>query len=61
MRLRIQVSIEQDQYTPGKQPDYSVSGNLQLHEDFEVGNLQFLEVCRILGQFDELAKKVKKP
>ena len=55
MKLRISISIEPEY---GKE---NVQGNLQLNEQFEVGSLDFLEVCRILGQFDELAKKVKKP
>ena len=55
MKLRINISIE---------PDYStrenVSGNFQLNESFDIGSLDFLEVCHVLGQFDELAKRLKK-
>jgi hypothetical protein len=57
VKLRISISVEPD-YDPSKREN--VSGNLQLQEQFEVGSLDFLEVCRILGQFDELAKRLSR-
>ena len=54
LRLRINVSIEPGDYSSG-------NGQLQINEQFEVPNLGFLEMCRILGEFDALAQKFKPP
>ena len=60
MKLRISISIEPE-YDPQRRMTENVTGDLSLQEEFQLGALNFLEVCRILGQFDDLAKRVKKP
>ncbi|MCI4357363.1 MAG: hypothetical protein L3K18_09580 [Thermoplasmata archaeon] len=53
LRLRISVSIQPES------GNYTSNGNLEVREDFEIPQMGFLEMCRILGQFQELASKFK--
>lgn len=48
LRVRIEISVEQKNY----------NGGLRLMQEFTLGARDFLEMAKILGQFDELAKKI---
>jgi hypothetical protein len=56
MKLRVNIPIEQDY----QKPDPNVSGNFSLNEEFNIGTVDFLQVCTILGQFNDLAKRLRK-
>lgn len=56
MKLRISVVLQPD-YGPSGQ-EKGISGDLRLDQEFTICSLNFLEVCRVLSQFDELAKKI---
>ncbi len=51
LNLRIEVSISQSNYG---------QGNLHLREELEIAEVDFLEMAQILGQFKELADRVRK-
>jgi hypothetical protein len=51
LRLRIEVNIEQSDY--GR-------GGLHLRQEMSVDDLDFLEMAKVLGQFQELAERVNK-
>ena len=38
--------------------DYG-SGTLRVYQEISIPAKEFLELCRILGEFDELAKKIR--
>lgn len=50
-KLSIRISI--------RPSDYSGSG-LEIHEEVELAVEGFMEMCKVLGKFDELAKQIKK-
>jgi len=50
LNLRIEVNISQD---------YG-QGNLHLREEIQIAEVDFLEMAKILGQFNELADRVRK-
>lgn len=49
IRIRIAISVEQKNYT----------GGLRLEQEFAIGARDFLEMAKVLGQFDDLAKKIE--
>ena len=49
MQVRISVSIYNQQ----------TSGSLNVEEVFVINDIEFLEMSKILGQFHELAQRVK--
>lgn len=48
LKVRIEISVEQENY----------SGGLRLAQQFTLSARDFLEMAKILGQFDDLAKKI---
>lgn len=60
MRLRVSVTLEPDQsdYDSQRTTGGYIGGNLQLSQQFELESVGFLDACRFLGQFDDLAKKI---
>lgn len=50
LSITIQVDIYQDSRT---------GGPLSLRQQFNIRQCDFTEACRILGEFDTLAKKIK--
>lgn len=48
MQLSITVSLRSD-----------FGDRLEVREDFEMGQIDFLEMAKILGQFHDLAQKLK--
>jgi hypothetical protein len=51
LAIRIQVSIQPQDYS---------SGGVNLTEEFKVSQVEFMEVCKILGQFHDLAVKIER-
>lgn len=51
LQIRINISIEKSPY---------FNERLTVKQEFTVKNQDFIGVCKILGQIDELAEKVKK-
>jgi hypothetical protein len=42
-----------------KQSDLGTLGQIELSESFQIDCRDFIGMCKILGQFEELAKKIK--
>jgi hypothetical protein len=40
-------------------PQYGAQGDLRVEESFEFPTTSFTEICRILGQFHDLAEKIR--
>lgn len=51
LTLRVQVSIQPQDYS---------TGGINLLEEFKVSQVEFMEVCKILGQFHDLATKIER-
>ncbi len=51
LNLRIEVNLVQSEYG---------SGGLHLREEIEIAQADFLEMAKILGQFHDLAEKIKR-
>ena len=51
LNLRIEVNVSQSEYS---------SGGLHLREDLHIHEMDFLEMAKILGQFHDLAEKIKR-
>ena len=51
LNLRIEVNVSQSSYG---------SGGLHLREEIEIPEADFLEMAKILGQFHDLAEKIKR-
>lgn len=51
LSLRISIEIHQE---------YPASGNLRISDEFNIKEMDFMEMCKIIGQFEDLATKVKK-
>ena len=52
-KLEIQIQI----YVRQSKGSY---GQIELSQRFTISDRNFLEICKILGQFEELADKIKK-
>jgi hypothetical protein len=50
LELTIQISV--------RQPHYS-GGAIELRDSFQIPAADFMQLCKILAQFDELSKKIK--
>ncbi len=51
LNLRIEVNVSQSEYG---------SGGLHLREEIDIREGDFLEMAKILGQFHDLAEKIKR-
>jgi hypothetical protein len=51
LNLRISVNVSQSNYG---------SGGLHLQEEIEIAEADFVEMAKILGQFHDLAEKIKR-